>query len=195
MFQRSKNHACVIVWSLGNESGWGPNLAACAEALRKWDPQRRPVQYEGAEHHGDAVFFCGDGQGRFLFTGEELGLWLVAKKRDVSKLESWFAFTDCCRFAGEVIDVHDLLCHSKLKHLIYLRFCKLLPLERPIQRHHMPHVTLPSISEDLMVHNSRIYPVSVDCFGTFQAFLLHFTCHDFPHSATKPSNIFEHYQK
>ena len=63
MFQRAKNHPCVIVWSLGNESGWGPNFAACAEALRRWDP-RRPVQYEGAEYHGDAVFFCGDGQGR-----------------------------------------------------------------------------------------------------------------------------------
>lgn len=63
LFQRAKNHPCVIVWSLGNESGWGPNFAACADALRRWDPQRRPVQYEGAEHHGDAVFFCGDGQG------------------------------------------------------------------------------------------------------------------------------------
>ncbi|CAK8998248.1 unnamed protein product [Durusdinium trenchii] len=63
MFQRAENHPCVIVWSLGNESGWGPNFAACAQALRQWDPQRRPVQYEGAEGHGDAVFFCGDGQG------------------------------------------------------------------------------------------------------------------------------------
>ncbi|CAK8998343.1 Beta-galactosidase (Beta-gal) (Lactase) [Durusdinium trenchii] len=64
MFQRAENHPCVIVWSLGNESGWGPNFAACAQALRQWDPQRRPVQYEGAEGHGDAVFFCGDGQGQ-----------------------------------------------------------------------------------------------------------------------------------
>eukprot|EP00928_Gymnodinium_smaydae_P099328 TRINITY_DN9445_c0_g2_i2.p1 TRINITY_DN9445_c0_g2~~TRINITY_DN9445_c0_g2_i2.p1 ORF type:complete len:1310 (-),score=261.96 TRINITY_DN9445_c0_g2_i2:145-4074(-) len=63
MMERSKNHACVIVWSLGNESGWGPNFAACAKMLRMEDVQKRPVQYEGAEGHGDAVFFFGDGQG------------------------------------------------------------------------------------------------------------------------------------
>eukprot|EP00927_Polykrikos_kofoidii_P057925 TRINITY_DN5216_c0_g2_i1.p1 TRINITY_DN5216_c0_g2~~TRINITY_DN5216_c0_g2_i1.p1 ORF type:complete len:1231 (-),score=160.75 TRINITY_DN5216_c0_g2_i1:203-3349(-) len=62
MFLRSRNHACVIVWSLGNESGWGPNLSACATWLRKNDSQGRPVQYEGGEHHGDAVFCGGDGQ-------------------------------------------------------------------------------------------------------------------------------------
>lgn len=63
MFERSKNHPCVIVWSLGNESGWGPNFSACKDFLRTADIQRRPVQYEGAERHGDAVFFMGDGQG------------------------------------------------------------------------------------------------------------------------------------
>ncbi|CAK8995493.1 unnamed protein product, partial [Durusdinium trenchii] len=71
MFQRAENHPCVIVWSLGNESGWGPNFAACAQALRQWDPQRRPVQYEGAEGHGDAVFFCGDGQGQVLVSAND----------------------------------------------------------------------------------------------------------------------------
>ncbi|CAE7661765.1 lacZ [Symbiodinium sp. CCMP2592] len=63
MFQRAKNHTCVIVWSLGNESGWGPNFAVGVESLHRWDPQQRPVQYEGATCGSDAVIFFGDGQG------------------------------------------------------------------------------------------------------------------------------------
>lgn len=62
MFERSKNHACVIIWSLGNESGYGPNFAACSELIRRADVQQRPVQYEGGERHGDAAFMHGDGQ-------------------------------------------------------------------------------------------------------------------------------------
>lgn len=30
MVERDKNHACIISWSLGNESGYGPNHAACS---------------------------------------------------------------------------------------------------------------------------------------------------------------------
>src|SRR5471030_2752557 len=46
MVQRDRNHACIIIWSLGNESGHG----ATHDALYRWiktnDPTR-PVQYEG----------------------------------------------------------------------------------------------------------------------------------------------------
>ncbi|HCM26565.1 MAG TPA: glycoside hydrolase family 2 [Treponema sp.] len=44
---RDKNHASVIVWSLGNESGYGPNHDAAAGWLRSFDPSR-PLHYEGA---------------------------------------------------------------------------------------------------------------------------------------------------
>lgn len=30
MVERDKNHACVIYWSLGNESGYGPNHSLLA---------------------------------------------------------------------------------------------------------------------------------------------------------------------
>lgn len=30
MVERDKNHACIISWSLGNESGYGPNHSALA---------------------------------------------------------------------------------------------------------------------------------------------------------------------
>ncbi|MGE4799932.1 beta-galactosidase [Yersinia hibernica] len=46
MVQRDRNHPCIIIWSLGNESGHG----ATHDALYRWiktnDPTR-PVQYEG----------------------------------------------------------------------------------------------------------------------------------------------------
>ncbi|MCA9260889.1 MAG: DUF4981 domain-containing protein, partial [Planctomycetales bacterium] len=48
MVQRDKNHACVIGWSMGNESGYGPNFAAVSGFLHALDPTR-PVHYEGAQ--------------------------------------------------------------------------------------------------------------------------------------------------
>jgi len=47
MFERDKNHACIYAWSLGNESGAGPNHAAMAGYLRFRDPSRL-IHYEGA---------------------------------------------------------------------------------------------------------------------------------------------------
>ncbi|SDD72663.1 glycoside hydrolase family 2 TIM barrel-domain containing protein [Auraticoccus monumenti] len=44
--ERDKNHACVVMWSLGNEAGTGENLAAMAGWVHHRDPSR-PVHYEG----------------------------------------------------------------------------------------------------------------------------------------------------
>ncbi|MGQ9683449.1 MAG: glycoside hydrolase family 2 TIM barrel-domain containing protein [Anaerolineae bacterium] len=49
MVERDKNHPCVIIWSLGNESGHGPNHAAMADWVHQNDPTR-PVHYESAGH-------------------------------------------------------------------------------------------------------------------------------------------------
>jgi beta-galactosidase len=40
MYERDKNFACVIGWSLGNESGFGPTFAELADWLRQRDPGR-----------------------------------------------------------------------------------------------------------------------------------------------------------
>ncbi|MCU7551914.1 DUF4981 domain-containing protein [Chitinophagaceae bacterium LB-8] len=48
MAMRDKNHPSVIIWSLGNEAGRGPNHAAMAEWLHDFDITR-PVHYEGAQ--------------------------------------------------------------------------------------------------------------------------------------------------
>ncbi len=46
---RDRNHPSVIVWSLGNESGYGDNHDAMADLIRAADPSR-PTHYEGAVH-------------------------------------------------------------------------------------------------------------------------------------------------
>lgn len=56
MFERDKNHACVIVWSMGNEAGTGRIF----ETLYQWIKEKdgsRPVQYEpaGENYYSDIV--------------------------------------------------------------------------------------------------------------------------------------------
>jgi beta-galactosidase/evolved beta-galactosidase subunit alpha len=46
MVHRDKNHPSIIMWSLGNESGFGSNLQAIADWTRAYDPTRL-VHYEG----------------------------------------------------------------------------------------------------------------------------------------------------
>ena len=46
MYERDKNRTSVLIWSLGNESGYGENFAAAAAVLRKADPARL-IHYEG----------------------------------------------------------------------------------------------------------------------------------------------------
>ena len=48
MVERDKNHPSIISWSLGNESGCGPNFAAAAGWVKDYDPTRF-VHYEGAQ--------------------------------------------------------------------------------------------------------------------------------------------------
>ena len=47
MVMRDKNHPSIIIWSLGNEAGRGPNHAAMAEWIHDFDITR-PVHYEPA---------------------------------------------------------------------------------------------------------------------------------------------------
>ena len=52
-----KNHPCIIVWSLGNEAGYGPNFEKCYDWIKQYD-STRPVQYEQAGHWGKTDIFC-----------------------------------------------------------------------------------------------------------------------------------------
>lgn len=51
MVERDKNHPSVIFWSLGNESGGGPNFEAARDAVRRTDD--RPIHYEGMNDVAD----------------------------------------------------------------------------------------------------------------------------------------------
>ncbi len=57
MAQRDVNHPSIIIWSLGNESGYGPNFDACYDWLKAWDTTR-PVQYEQAKKGYATDIFC-----------------------------------------------------------------------------------------------------------------------------------------
>jgi beta-galactosidase/evolved beta-galactosidase subunit alpha len=58
MLERDKNHPCVIMWSLGNEAGFGRNHLAMAQRARALDPTR-PIHYEGDRALATAdVFSC-----------------------------------------------------------------------------------------------------------------------------------------
>ena len=52
MVYRDRNHVSVVMWSLGNEAGYGSNFADCYDAARRCDMaaqaiSRRPIHYEG----------------------------------------------------------------------------------------------------------------------------------------------------
>jgi len=55
--QRNYNHPSVIIWSLGNEGGYGPNFEAAYAAVRQLDASR-PIQYERALYDGMTDIFC-----------------------------------------------------------------------------------------------------------------------------------------
>ncbi|NQY57862.1 MAG: DUF4981 domain-containing protein [Ilumatobacteraceae bacterium] len=54
MVERDRNHPSVIVWSLGNEAGYGANHDAAAGWVRHADPGR-PLHYEPAVFHTNWV--------------------------------------------------------------------------------------------------------------------------------------------
>lgn len=57
MFERSKNHASVIIWSLGNETGRGQNFEATYKWLKEHDSSR-PVQSEDSGQEFNTDIFC-----------------------------------------------------------------------------------------------------------------------------------------
>ena len=56
MVERDKNHPCVVIWSLGNESDAGANLAEIEDWIRQRDPSR-PLHYERDRSYRHSDFF------------------------------------------------------------------------------------------------------------------------------------------
>lgn len=55
--QRNFNHPSIIIWSMGNEAGMGPNFDACYDWIKNEDPSR-PVQYEQARKGKSTDIYC-----------------------------------------------------------------------------------------------------------------------------------------
>ena len=51
MVLRDRNHASVVMWSLGNEAGNGNNFGPCYDEAKRLDS--RPVHYEGTRSNGN----------------------------------------------------------------------------------------------------------------------------------------------
>jgi beta-galactosidase len=102
MVLRDRNHASIFCWSLGNESGYGPNQDACAAWVRHADPTR-VIHCEGICHF-------------------EFGQWPMSYEANRGLIASdlwppmYSDLPDICNFAANVDDPRPLIlceyCHS-----------------------------------------------------------------------------------
>ena len=80
MVLRDRNHASVVMWSLGNEAGNGENFGPCYDEAKRLDS--RPVHYEGTRSAGNY------GGGRFsdfyskMYPGQA---WMDANTNNLDK--------------------------------------------------------------------------------------------------------------
>lgn len=82
-YERDKNHASIIMWSTGNESGFGENQAAMIEWLKQKDPHRL-VHCEDASRMG---FGLGDVYSRMYPSLEDLAHFIETEKAPVFMCE------------------------------------------------------------------------------------------------------------
>lgn len=57
MYERSKNHPAIVIWSLGNEAGNGINFERTYDWLKSVE-KNRPVQHERAEENYNTDIYC-----------------------------------------------------------------------------------------------------------------------------------------
>ncbi len=79
MVETFKNQPCIIIWSLGNEAGTGPNFQYMSGWVHGRDPSR-PVHYEGACRAKPAYGYV-DFESPMYFPIGGLDEWLKAMKK------------------------------------------------------------------------------------------------------------------
>ena len=77
LWERDKNHACVVMWSMGNEAGRGENFDRCYEYLKSKD-ENIPVHYETC----------------FRYEGENGYDIVTLQYSDFSTIEKWMKAED-----------------------------------------------------------------------------------------------------
>ncbi|WP_321343352.1 glycoside hydrolase family 2 TIM barrel-domain containing protein [uncultured Draconibacterium sp.] len=90
MVERDKNHPSIIGWSLGNESGSGPNHAGAAGWVKEFDPTRF-IHYEGAQGQPEHPDYTAYGSEEFRKKGRTSNptdpLWVDVISRMYANLE------------------------------------------------------------------------------------------------------------
>ena len=89
MVRRDRNHPSVIIWSLGNESGYAPIHEAAHAHLRRLDPSR-PVQYEGAISARRMQLAFGGGDAEAGYYEQDLASDIVAPMYpEIAEIVRW----------------------------------------------------------------------------------------------------------
>lgn len=57
MVRRDRNATSIVIWSMGNESGYGNHFETLYRRTKAFDPTR-PVQYEGSRKQGVSDIYC-----------------------------------------------------------------------------------------------------------------------------------------
>lgn len=73
MYERSKNHPAIVIWSLGNEAGNGINFERTYDWLKSVE-KNRPVQLERAEENYNTDIYC-----RMYRSVDEIKAYLAKK--------------------------------------------------------------------------------------------------------------------
>lgn len=101
MVERDKNHACVIIWSLGNEAGFGCNFKATYNWLKSRNVSR-PVQYERAGREPYTDIYCP------MYEGVYSLIEYASKKQDRPLIQCEYAHA-MGNSTGNLVDYWDAI--------------------------------------------------------------------------------------
>ena len=103
MYERTKNHPAIVIWSLGNEAGNGINFERTYDWLKSVDTTR-PVQYERAELNYNTDIYC-----RMYRSVDEIKAYVA--KKDITRpfilCEYLHAMGNSCGGLKEYWDVFE----------------------------------------------------------------------------------------
>lgn len=130
MYEAFKNHPSIIIWSLGNESGWGKNLEKCVDYFNEKD-HTRPLHYQaftmvnsmklGEEDNAEPVFtpeldaYINENFGMVVLGYPKLSKFMAMIRNESIRLPIVFheyshAMGNSCgdlRFYDDIIQTHD----------------------------------------------------------------------------------------